>query len=125
TVDGNGLVTAIGQGVATITATSTADAAAAAAAAVTVNPDPGSAPVTISIKSITFGNTLTPVDPQNTFGTIQATVNLEGSPPAVVDRVELLVDGTVVYTQSFTTGGGAEEAAADEAQAVEIVASIP
>jgi hypothetical protein len=126
TVSATGLATAVANGTTTIIATSTADPTVQGAASLTVD-DASSAPVTIAITSVTRGGTQFPVDRNNAFGQIDVTVDLDIPPGALVDRMEVLIDGTVLYSQSFATGA-ADVAAAEaelEAQAAAlIVASI-
>jgi hypothetical protein len=121
-------VTGAGEGVATITATATADPSAVDASAITVTADEPSAPATISIKSITFGNLLTPVNTQNVFGQIDVTLNVDVPAGNEVTRVETLIDGNVVCDQAFSgaaaIGVAANPELGTEAQPVEIVCSI-
>ena len=130
TVDGSGVVTAVGAGVTTITARSTADTNAADASAVTVTPEGTDAPPpTISIQSITTGSLNTPVNINNVFGQIDVTLNLDAAPGSSISSIETLIDGDVVCSQDFTSAEAALAIAASnelgaEAQPVEIVCSI-
>jgi Bacterial Ig-like domain (group 2) len=121
-------VTAEGPGIATITATSTADAGAADAASVRVVDDEPSAPATISIQSVTFGNLNTPVNPDNVFGQIDVTLNVEVPPGNEISEVVTLLDGEEVCSQGFSSTGADLGLTAQELEAqaqVEIVCSIP
>jgi hypothetical protein len=125
TVNAQGVVTAVAPGTATITATATADNNVRAAAAVTVVPDPATAPITVSIKSITNFATTIPVNVNNVAGQIDVTINLDVPPGALVSRVETLIDGSVVCNQAFTTASLGTDVSADaEAAAAEIICSI-
>jgi hypothetical protein len=115
-------VTGVSAGTSTIRATANADANVSAAAVVQVEAAGGNVPPTISIKSITRTATNVPVNINNVFGQIEITLNLDVPQGTEVDRVELLANNQVIYTQQFA---GAELGLAlDEAQsAVELVAS--
>ncbi|MEX2609974.1 MAG: hypothetical protein WEA24_08520 [Gemmatimonadota bacterium] len=129
-VSGN-VITAAGPGTATITATNAANSLTASVQVVVTQPTtPPPAPTdppTISIQSITTGNTLTPVNINNVFGQIDITLNVDNVP----QQGKLLVtltneDGTTVVEsceQNFTGGTGGIRAAEANA-AVEIVCSI-
>lgn len=116
-VSASGEVTGVAPGTTTIRATSTADPSKVGAAAITVRQ---AAPATISIKSITTGNTFTPVNFNNVTGQIDVTLNVEPG-DQIITVVEVLVDGVVACTQGFSGLQSAEEIA--EAQA-EVVCSI-
>ena len=127
TVDASGVVTAVANGVSTITATATADANARDAAAVTVTP--GSAPPSLSIKSITTFSTTIPVALNNVFGQIDVTLNLEAPPGSQISTLNTYVvngsEETLMCTQTFTSAA-AEALAGDEAQdEAEVICSIP
>jgi hypothetical protein len=125
TVDANGLVTGVSPGSAQITARATADNAVADVSNVTVSQDPATVPPTVSIKSVTVGNTLTPVPINNVMGQIDITANLDVPQGAQISAVEWLIDDTVVCRQTFSTGSADLAANADEAQAqVELVCSV-
>lgn len=120
-----GVVTAVAPGIVTITATATADANAKAAVQVTVIPDPVNAPVTVTLSRITTLNTNTPVDVNNVFGQIDATVTMDIPQGAVVNTVQLLLDGTVVAEESFAGPSLGDAAAAEELDAIfEVVLSV-
>lgn len=122
TVNATGLVTAVAAGITTITATATADTNAKDASVITVG---GGAAPTISIKSITTFATTTPVNINNTFGQIDITLNLDIPEGTRISRVETLVDGNVVCTQTFTTTGADVGLSADELNALqEIICSV-
>jgi hypothetical protein len=120
-----GVVTAVNPGQAQITARATADANAADVSNVNVTIDPATVPPEISIKSVTVGNTNTPVQINNVRGQIDITANLEVPEGGEIAAVEWLVDNTVVCRQEFSGGAADLAAAADEAQAaVELVCSV-
>jgi nitrite reductase/ring-hydroxylating ferredoxin subunit len=119
-----GLVTAVAAGITVITATSAADANAKDASTITVNP---AAPVptpSISISKITTGNLQTPINPANVSGQIDVTLNVSVPTGAQVQRVETLVDGTVVCTQGFTSSGSITVDQDETDAADEIVCAI-
>ncbi|HUF69984.1 MAG TPA: Ig-like domain-containing protein [Longimicrobiales bacterium] len=125
TVSANGnvvTVSGVARGTSTIRATAVADPNVSAAAVVTVEAVGGGVPPSISIKSITTGATNVPVNINNVAGQIEITLNLEVPVGTFVDRVEILANNQVIYTQSFT--GVDLGLAVDEAQnAVDLVAS--
>jgi hypothetical protein len=100
-----GVVTAVAAGITVITATAAADANAKDASTITVNAVVPPATPSISIKSVTTGNLLTPVNPNNVFGQIDVTLNVTVPAGAAVQRVETLLDGNVVCSQAFTSSG--------------------
>jgi len=111
-------------GTSVVTAVSSADARARDASIVRVATGtvPGTGNPTISIRSITTGNTLTPVNTQNVQGQIDVTVNADIPAGSNVQRIEVLVDNTVACQQTFSTSG---EISIDGAQVpVEIICSI-
>ncbi len=121
-----GLVTALTAGITVITATAAADANAKDASTITVNPAaPPPATPSISIKSVTTGNLLTPVNPSNVAGQIDVTLNLTVPTGAAVQRVETLLDGNVVCSQSFTSTGSITVDQDETDDADEIVCPIP
>jgi hypothetical protein len=117
TVDASGEVTGVAPGTTTIRATSTADPSKVGAAAITVREQ---APATVSIKSITTGTTVTPVNFNNVRGQIDVTLNVEPN-DQVISRVEVLIDGEVACSQAFSGIQAVEEATTS---IVEIVCSI-
>jgi hypothetical protein len=122
-----GVVTAVAAGTTVITATAAADANARDASTVTVNPAaPPPPPATISIKSVTTGNLLTPVNPSNVFGQIDVTLNVEiPTGNTSVQRVETLLDGNVVCSQAFSSSGSITVEQDETDAADEIVCPIP
>jgi hypothetical protein len=98
-ISATGLVTGVTAGTVGITACSTVNTSACGAATVTVA---APVPATISIQSVTTGNTNVPVNINNVFGQIDVSLNFEpGSTPAT--SVELLLDGEVVASQGFSS----------------------
>lgn len=98
-VDASGLVTANAAGTASITATSSADATKKASVTITVS-GAGNAPATVSIQSVTFGTTATPVNFNNVFGQIDVSLNVDPGDQNI-SKVEILLNNNVVYTQTF------------------------
>src|SRR5262245_27329863 len=120
-----GVVTAVAAGITVITATSAADANAKDASTITVAAVPPPPTPSISIKSVTTGNLLTPVNPSNVLGQIDVTLNVTVPTGAQVQRVETLLDGNVVCSQAFSSTGEIT-VDQDEADAAdEIVCPIP
>lgn len=121
TVDATGKITAVAPGAATITATSTVDNTVAGSLALTVR---APAPATISIKSVTSGGTLWPVDITNVGGQIDVALNVDPG-DQVISKVDILLDNVVVYSQAFSANQSQEMSLAAVAEAVaEIVGSI-
>jgi trimeric autotransporter adhesin len=110
-----GVVTAVAQGITVITATAAADANAKDASTITVNPP--AAPPTVSIARITQGGLQTPVNPNNVSGQIDVVLNVNVPTAGSVQRVETLIDGTVVCSQAFSGTGSID--IDDEANAAE------
>ncbi|HJU75999.1 MAG TPA: Ig-like domain-containing protein [Gemmatimonadaceae bacterium] len=99
TVSTAGVVTGVAAGTATITARSTVDTSKFGASAITVrNP----VPPQISIATITTGTLNTPVNVNNVAGQIEVTLNVDPG-DAVISRVEVLLDGNVACSQTFST----------------------
>lgn len=116
TVDGSGTVTAVAVGTATITATSTANANAKDAAVVTVTAAGGgtndTVPPTLTIAAI-LDAAGGPVNPTDVEGPITIQTNIQSVPGTPISAVNVLLDSTVVCTQSFGTGSatsGAQKA---------------
>lgn len=104
TVSTTGLVTGVSQGAATITARSTVDTTVTGAAAITVrNP----VPATISIASVTFGTLQTPVNVNNVFGQFEVTLNVDPGDQGIT-KVEVLLDGAVACSQTFSVSRSEE-----------------
>ena len=99
TITTAGVATAVAPGVSTITATSTANTSVVGAASVTVR-TPTSARVSIQ-KVTVAGNLNAPVNLAATAGQIDVTIDVDPG-DFVAQKVDLLVDGTVVGSQSFT-----------------------
>ncbi|MGH7560166.1 MAG: Ig-like domain-containing protein, partial [Gemmatimonadales bacterium] len=98
TVSATGLVTAVAPGAVAIRACSTVNAGVCGAATVNIA---APVPATISIQAVTAGGTQFPVNINNVAGQIDVVLNFEpGTTPA--QRVELLIDGAVVASQSFS-----------------------
>lgn len=127
TVDANGVVTAVANGTTTITATSKAVPTLQAAAVVTVNiagppvTPPVAAP-TISIQSVT-DNAGNNVDINNVRGQINVALNVDVPTGNTISSVNVLLDGTVQCSQSFSAGGNAG-VGVEAANAVTIVCPI-
>ena len=120
-VDATGKITALAPGAATITATSTVDNTVAGSLALTVR---APAPATISIKSVTTGATNVPVDFNNVQNQIDATLNVDPG-DQVISKVEILLDGAVVYSQAFSAQQSQDMSLAAVTEAIaEIVGSI-
>ena len=97
--------TGVAAGNASITATVTkGNMSANAGAQVTVNPAaPDAVAATITIGSITKGGLGQPVDIDNVFGQIDASLNVNANDQTVT-RVEVLVDGEVAAAQDLASG---------------------
>lgn len=99
TVTAAGVATAVAPGAATITATSTANTSVSGAASVTVRTP---TQPRVSIQKVTVaGNLNAPVNLAATAGQIDVTIDVDPG-DFIAQRVELLVDGVVVGSQSFT-----------------------
>jgi Bacterial surface proteins containing Ig-like domains len=94
----SGLVTGVASGSVAITACSTVATGVCGQATVTVA---ATTPAVISIKSITFGTSNTPVNINNVAGQIEVTMNLD-SGTQTVSSVDVLVDGAVACSQAFS-----------------------
>ncbi|MGH7500939.1 MAG: Ig-like domain-containing protein [Longimicrobiales bacterium] len=126
TVDASGNVTGVANGTSTVSATSVADVNAKDAASVTV--EPGSAPPSLSIKSITTFATNIPVALNNVFGQIDITMNLEAPPGSQISTLNTYVTNgtneTLVCSQEFSSASVAA-LTGDEAQdQAEIICSV-
>ena len=95
----SGLVTGVASGSVAITACSTVATGVCGQATVTVA---STTPAVISIKSITAGNTNTPVNINNVAGQIEVTMNLD-SGTQTVSSVDVLIDGAVACSQGFSS----------------------
>src|SRR5688572_32610063 len=95
----SGLVTGVASGSVAITACSTVATGVCGQATVTVA---ASTPAVISIKSITTGSSLTPVNINNVAGQIEVTMNLD-SGTQTVSSVDVLIDGAVACSQGFSS----------------------
>ena len=124
TVDATGKITAVAPGTATITATSTVDNTVSGNMALTVRPP---TPPSLSIQKITAtGNINATVNPNNVAGGIDVTLNVDPG-DAILQRVEVLLDGNVVCTQNFSASQSEElrlAAAFDGLQASDVVCQI-
>jgi len=119
TVDATGTVTAVAAGTATITARANADTTATQNATVTVR---NAVPTSISVQSITVtGNLQQTVNVNNVAGSIDVTLNVDPG-ENTVSRVEVLLDGNVVCSQSF---GAAQNQALSAAAANLAAAPVP
>ena len=94
-----GLVTGVASGSVAITACSTVATGVCGQATVTVA---STTPAVISIKSITTGSSLTPVNINNVAGQIEVTMNLD-SGTQTVSSVDVLIDGAVACSQGFSS----------------------
>ena len=115
TVSPSGLITAIAAGNAVIKATSTADATKSGSAAVTVRIP---SPATLSIQAVTAGGF--PINLSNVLGQIEVALNVNDG-EKVLDRVDVLIGGQVVASQTFTQ---AAPAAAPSAAPVTVVLNV-
>lgn len=105
TITAAGVATAVAPGAATITATSTANPAVAGAASVTVRTP--TAP-RVSIQKVTVaGNLNAPVNLAAAAGQIDVTIDVDPG-DFIAQQVDLLVDGVVVGSQTFTAEQSAE-----------------
>lgn len=123
TVSATGVVTAVAPGTASITAASTVDPTVAGAMALTVR---DIKKATVSIQKVTTGTTNTPVNPNNVFGQIDVTLNLDPGEQTVT-KVEVLLDGAVACSQNLSVQQSQElrlAAAFENLEAVDIVCSI-
>jgi len=97
-VSGTGVITANAAGNAVITVTSNDPGSKSAAIAITVvTPDPA----TLSIQAITTGTLATPVVLTAVMGQIEISLNVDRG-DKILDRVEALIGGVVVASQTFT-----------------------
>lgn len=99
-VSAGGLVTGVANGTAVIRGCSTVTGftnVCGSMSATVTTPSPAS----ISIQSLTTGMTNTPVNLLNVFGQIEATVNVDAG-DQTLDRVDVLIGGAVVASQSFS-----------------------
>ena len=99
TVTAAGVATAVAPGAATITATSTVATSVAGAASVTVR-TPTQPRVSIQ-KVTTAGNLNSPVNLAAAAGQIDVTIDVDPG-DFIAQKVDLLVDGVVVGSQTFT-----------------------
>lgn len=114
-VNATGLVTGVADGNAVIRATSTADATKSGTMAVTVRtPDPA----TVSIQSLTAGGL--PINLSNVLGQIEVALNVDRG-EKVLDRVDVLIGGQIVASQSFSQ---AAPAAAPSSAPVTVVLNV-
>jgi Big-like domain-containing protein len=104
TVSATGVVTGVSAGSATILARATADTTIFGAAAITVR-DP--IPASISIAAVTFGTLQTPVNVNNVFGQIEVTLNVDPGEQGI-SAVEVLLDGVVACSQTFSVSRNEE-----------------
>jgi hypothetical protein len=121
-----GVVTAVAPGTTTIVATSTADVNLRASVQVTVTAAPTTqppTPTTISIARILQGGTNIPVNINNVAGQIDVVLNVDAPTQTTVQRVEVLIDGVVACTQTFTAGAQQDGLASAQVP-VEIVCSV-
>jgi hypothetical protein len=121
----SGLVTAVAPGTATITATSTENANVRASVQVTVGTGGGpSAPASVSIQSIT-GLNGQQVDITNASGQINVNLNVDVPVGTRVDSVQVLVDGAVVCSQSFTAPTALDAGISTDAAAAAVIITCP
>ncbi len=118
TVSSTGLVAGVASGSVAITATATAGGSSASGSASVTVSTTQTTPATVSIKSLLTGAGL-PVPLGAAAGQINVTVNLDRGGENV-QKVDLLVDGTVVGTQTFASAASSVDAAGEgEANAIE------
>lgn len=110
-VSAGGLVTGVANGTAVIRGCSTATGFTNVCGSMSVTVTTPS-PASVSIQSLTTNNLATPVNLNSVMGQIEASVNVDGG-DQTLDRVEVLIGGVVVASQSFAiTPAPAEEGAA-------------
>lgn len=111
-----GLVTGLSNGTAVIRATSSANTNFSGTMSVTVSTP---TPATVSLQSLTTGNLATPVNLNNVFGQIEASVNVDNGSQNL-SRVDVLIGGVVVASQSFgvTPAAGNDDGPAAAQQTV-------
>lgn len=104
TVSASGVVTGVSAGNVTISAASSVDPTVTGASAITVrNPVPAS----VSISNITAGGLGAPVNINNVFGQIEVTLNVDPG-DQIISSVDVLIDGQVAGSQSFTVSRSEE-----------------
>ncbi len=109
-VSAGGLVTGVSNGTAVIRGCSTATGftnVCGSMSVTVVTPSPAS----VSIQSLTQGGLGTPVVLNNVQGQIEATINVDGG-DRTLDRVDVLIGGAVVASQSFSVTPAPAEAGA-------------
>lgn len=99
-VSAGGLVTGVANGTAVIRGCSTVAGFTNVCGSMSVTVTTPS-PASISIQSLTTGMTNTPVNLLNVAGQIEATVNVDAG-DQTLDRVDVLIGGAVVASQSFS-----------------------
>jgi hypothetical protein len=119
TVSASGIVTGVAGGTTTIVIKSAKDATKQAAMAVEVVVP---TPATLSIQSVTQGGLAAPINLQNVGGQIEVTMNVDAG-EKTLDRVDVLIGGQVVASQTFTTSPSVEAAPAATAP-VPVVQSV-
>ncbi len=119
TVSGTGLVTGVAPGSVGITATATKDGATGQGSATITVSSTQTTPATISINSVTTAAGA-PVVLAAAAGQLNVALNLDRGGENV-QRVELLLDGTVVGTQNFSLLASKAQEAGEEFDAVEVI----
>lgn len=109
-------------GTSVVRATSTVAPGASDASTVVISPASTTQPVTISIASVTQGGTNNPVNPLNTSGIVDVTLNVDiPTGRTDVNRVEVLIDNREACRQTLTATG---DISVDAAELVQIICSI-
>ncbi len=119
TVSASGIVTGVAGGTTTIVIKSAKDPTKQTAMAVEVVVP---TPATLSIQSVTQGGLAAPINLQNVGGQIEVTMNVDAG-EKTLDRVDVLIGGQVVASQTFTTSPSVEAAPAATAP-VPVVQSV-
>lgn len=120
TVSAAGVVTGVAGGTTTIVIKSVKDATKQTAMSVEVTVP---TPATLSIQSVTQGSLGTAVNLANVGGQIEVTLNVDRG-DKVLDRVDVLIGGQVVASQTFTTSPTADAAAPEASAPVPVVQSV-
>lgn len=97
----NPTITAVGNGTAVITITATGSATSYATNSIAATVTVSVQAALVTIQSITFGTLGTPVNVNNVFGQIDASINVTPNYD-VVSQIDLLVDDQVVASQTLS-----------------------
>lgn len=120
TVSATGVVTAVAGGTTTIVVKSAKDATKQTAMSVEVTVP---APSTVSIQSVTQGGLGTPVNLANVGGQIEVSLNVDRG-DKTLDRVDVLIGGQVVASQTFTSASAGAASAPEASAPVTVVQSV-